>query len=166
MSHNGLYQQHQPRAVISFYVWPAGPSYRVFHCIYWTLKCWKALGKKHRFISVIVNWLEHPPQLICHLPSRMFYIHGLKHNFEFRPVSRFQGTCVLAGLISISQQFMPILEGISVEKSKLRWGRFHFTSRNGWEIWFRCKFRVITMRGWGIFISWPCIFRWGRGTQI
>mgnify|MGYP001803030953 CR=1 FL=1 len=30
-------------------------------------------------------------------------------------------------LFHISQEFLPILEGISVEKSKLRRARFHFT---------------------------------------
>ena len=45
-----------------------------------------------------------------------------QHNFEFRSVSRIYGQCGGAGLISISYftAFLPILEGISVENSKLR----------------------------------------------
>ena len=33
-------------------------------------------------------------------------------------------------------------------------------------MWNGCNFRVITMRGRGIFIAWPCKFKWGRWTQI
>ena len=33
-------------------------------------------------------------------------------------------------LYDISQHFLPILEGISVEKSRLRLGKFHFTIEN------------------------------------
>ena len=35
-------------------------------------------------------------------------------------------------LFHISQQFLPVLEGMSVEKSKLKWGRFHLTFKNRW----------------------------------
>ena len=58
-------------------------------------------------------------------------------------------------LFHISQQFLPILEGRSVEKSKLRWGRFHFTFKSRWEMWNECNFRVITMRGRGISFHGP-----------
>ena len=58
-------------------------------------------------------------------------------------------------LFHISQQFLPILEGISVEKSKLRGGRFHFTFKNRWEMWNGCNFRVITMRGRGFSFHGP-----------
>ena len=68
-----------------------------------------------------------------------------QHNFEFRSVSRFYGKCGGAGLISISH-FTTILEGINVEKSKLRWGRFHLAFKNRWEMWNGCYFRVTNMR--------------------
>ena len=50
-------------------------------------------------------------------------------------------------LFHISQQFLPILEGTSVEKSKLRQGKFHYTLKNRWEMCNGCNFRVITIRG-------------------
>ena len=58
-------------------------------------------------------------------------------------------------LFHISQGFLPILEGRSVEKSKSRWGRFHFTFKNRWEMWNGFNLRVITMRGRGISFHGP-----------
>ena len=42
-------------------------------------------------------------------------------------------------LFHISQQLVPVLEGKSVEKSKLRLGRFHFT----FKIDEKCEMEVI-----------------------
>ena len=82
-----------------------------------------------------------------------------QNNFVFWSVSRFYGKCGRAGLISISQQFLLILEGISFEKSKLIWGRFHFTFKKnekcemdmilGWLPWGDEAFLFHGTGDWG-----------------
>ena len=50
------------------------------------------------------------------------YINQCDKGFEFRSVSRFNGKCGGAGLISISHctKMQPIIEGIGADKFKLR----------------------------------------------
>ena len=65
-----------------------------------------------------------------------------QHNFGFELRPKFMVDVVgqVSFLFHISQQFLPISESISVEKSKSRWGGFHFTFENIWEMWNGCKF--------------------------
>ena len=91
-----------------------------------------------------------------------------QHNFEFRSVSWIHESLGWGRphFYFTFYNFCPILEGKSVEKSKSRWGRFHFTFKNRLEMWNGFHLGAITIWGRGISISWPCEFRWGRGTQI
>ena len=91
--------------------------------------------------------------LINLMPNPLLTIdqHLGQHNFEFRYVSRMRWD-----VVGQPSSLFHILERMGVENSKLRWGRFRFTFKNRWEMWNRCNFRVITVRGQGISIWWPC----------
>ena len=81
-------------------------------------------------------------------------------------------------LFNTSQEFLPLLEQWNTPSlfrghndkfwSTQNWtlGRVYSTFKNRWEMWNGCNFRVISMRGRGISISWPCKLRLGRGTHI
>ena len=88
----------------------------------------------------------------------LVYVHGIYLYFIESVVRQ-------ASFISILQNFQPILEGLSVEKSKLGLrDEAAFISHYKKEIWNGCNFRVIKLRGGGIFVPWPCKLKanWGE----
>ena len=128
-------------------------------------------GRESHTIMTSRSWVDWMPKL---LPFLLKIIVGLDYAPKASTTSSldlcpdFMGISVgqASILYDMSQHFLPILEGNSVGKSRLRLGRFHFPIENRWERRNECIFRVITMGGRRISISWPCKLSCGRGTQI
>ena len=81
-----------------------------------------------------------------------------------------------AGLISISHftTIFAYFRGYSIIKMKqISFQHLKIDENAKWNQgvgilpawWNGCKFRVITMRGWGLSISYHCKMRWGRWTK-
>ena len=66
----------------------------------------------------------------CHDAHRIYHEASTTFSLDLCPDFMVSVVGQASFLFHISQQFLPILEGISVEKSKLRGGRFHFTFKN------------------------------------
>ena len=91
-------------------------------------------------------------------PSQMWELWG-QHSLSVNLCSDIMGNVVWQAsfLFHVHNKFCLFFDGKSVEKSKLRWGRFHFTFKQN----ERCDeidvilLGVITMRQLGISISCP-----------